>query len=74
MPQVFKALATVTVWGLFFGGWLSSLLTFIIGGIGKGYAFGAQPVPWEYVAGYIVSIGFAFAGGFMMLVRKKLEA
>jgi hypothetical protein len=73
MPQKFKALATVTVWALFVGGWLAGLLTFIIGGIKNGYAFGAGPVPMSYYASYAICIGFAFAGGFLMIVRKKLE-
>ena len=72
MPQKFKALATVSVWALFVGSWLCGLITFIIG-IMKGYVFGAGPVPMSYYASYAISIGFAFAGGFMMIVRKKLE-
>jgi uncharacterized membrane protein len=72
MPQKFKALATVTVWALFVSGWLAGLLTFIIG-IMKGYVFGAEPAPMTYFASYAISIGFAFAGGFLMIVRKKLE-
>lgn len=73
MPQIFKALATVGVWGLYVGGWLSAVLTFIFGGIIKGYAFGAEPVPMSHFAGYAIAIGFAFAAGFLMIVRKKLE-
>ncbi len=74
MPPVFKALATVGVWGLYIGSWLSALLTFIFGGIIAGYSFGASPVPISYYGGYATSVGFAFAAGFMMLVRKKLES
>ena len=73
MPQIFKAMATVSVWGLYVGAWLSAALNFIIGGIIGGYAFSTEPVPMSYYAGYAIAIGFAFAGGFMMLVRKKLE-
>ena len=73
MPQIFKALTTVGVWGLYVGGWLSALLTFIFGGIIGGAAFSTSPVPASYYAGYAVAIGFAFAAGFLMLVRKKLE-
>ena len=73
MPQIFKALATVGVWGLYIGAWLSALLTFIVGGIVGGAAFSTREVPMSYFAGYAVTIGLAFAGGFMMLVRKKLE-
>ena len=73
MPQIFKALATVGIWGLYVGSWLSALLAFIFGGIIKGYAFGTEPVPMVHSVTYLVSIGFAFAAGFMMVVRKKLE-
>jgi len=73
MPQIFKALTTVGVWGLYVGAWLSALLTFIFGGIIGGAAFSTEPVPPSYYAGYAVAIGFAFAAGFMMIVRKKLE-
>ncbi len=48
MPQIFKALATVGIWGLYVGSWLSALLAFIFGGIMAGYAFGAEPVPMSY--------------------------
>ena len=73
MPQIFKGMATVAVWGLYVGAWLSALLSFIFGGIIEGYAFGAAQPPMTYFASYAICIGFAFAGGFMMLVRKKLE-
>jgi len=73
MPQIFKALATIAVWACWVSSWVAGLLTFIFGGIIHGYAFGAGPVPASYPAGYAVCIGFGFAAGFMMLVRKKLE-
>jgi uncharacterized membrane protein YjjP (DUF1212 family) len=73
MPQKFKALVTVSVWALFVGAWLAGLLTFIVGGIIGGAAFSIKEVPMSYFAGYAVSIGFSFAAGFLVLVRKKLE-
>jgi hypothetical protein len=72
MPQIFKALATVTVWGVFVGAWLSAVITLIIGCV-KGYIFGTAQPPMTYFASYVIAIGFAFAGGFLMIVRKKLE-
>jgi hypothetical protein len=74
MPQIFKAVVTVGIWGLYVASWLAGVLAFIFGGIMKGYAFGAEPVPMSYFVSYAVSIGFAFAAGFMIIVRKKLEA
>jgi hypothetical protein len=73
MPQIFKGMATVAVWGLYVGAWLSAVLNFIFGGIVKGYAFGAATPPMSYYTAYAICIGFAIAGGFMMLVRQKLE-
>lgn len=73
MPQIFKALATVAVWGLYVGAWWAGALTFIVGGIIEGYAYGAETPPMSYYAGYAISVAFAFAGGFMMIVRQKLE-
>lgn len=73
MPQIFKALVTVTIWGAFIAAWLGALLAFIVGGIIAGYAYGAAPPPMFYFASYAIAIGFAFAGGFLIIVRKKLE-
>jgi hypothetical protein len=73
MPQYFKAMATVGMWGLYIGAWLMAALTFIFGGLVAGYAYSTDPVPMSYYVAYAVSIGFAFAGGFMMLVRRKIE-
>lgn len=66
-------MATVAVWGLYIGAWLSVATNLIVGGIIAGYEFGDVEPPMSYFAGYAIAIGFAFAGGFMMLVRKKLE-
>ena len=73
MPQIFKALATIAVWATWVSSWIAGLLTFIVGGIVYGYAFGRAPAPVSYYLGYATCIGFGFAAGFMMLVRKKLE-
>ena len=73
MPQYFKGMATVGMWGLYVGSWLSAALNFIFGGLIGGAAYSTEPVSMSYYGGHAISIGFAFAGGFMMLVRKKLE-
>ena len=72
MPQYFKGMATVAVWGLYVGSWLSAALNFIFGGIIEGYAYGATEVPMSYYISYAVCIGFAFAAGFMMIVRNPM--
>lgn len=73
MPQIFKGLVTVSVWALFVGAWLSAATNFIVGGIITGYAYSAAEPPMSWYVGFAICIGFAFAGGFLMLVRKKLE-
>jgi len=73
MPQIFKGLVTVSIWALVIASWLSGLLTFTVGGIIGGAAFSTSEVPMSYFAGYAVSIGYAFAAGFLVIVRKKLE-
>ena len=73
MPQYFKAMATVGMWGLYIAAWWVAALTFIKGGIIEGYALGIAEAPTSYYISYAVCIGFSIAGGFMMLVRKHLE-
>jgi hypothetical protein len=73
MPQIFKALVTVTIWLMFIAAWLAILMPFILGGIVGGGFFSSEPPPMDVFVGLALSVGFAFAGGFLMLVRKKLE-
>ncbi len=73
MPQIFKALVTVSAWALFIVSWLTGVWNFIGGGIVSGAAFSNEPMSMSYWAGMAISIGFAFAGGFLLIVRKKLE-
>ncbi len=73
MPQIFKGLVTVSIWLMFIGAWLDILMPLILGGIVGGGLFGAEPPPMNVFVALALSIGFAFAGGFLVLVRKKLE-
>ena len=73
MPQIFKALATVGVWGLYVAGWLAGVLNFIFGGIMKGYLTDAAKAPIGYWLAYMIALGSGLGSGAMMLVRKKLE-
>lgn len=72
MPQIFKALLTVTIWLMFIFAWATSLSAIIAGGF-LGGEFGPEPPSMCFFAGLAVSVFFAFAGGFLILVRKKLE-
>jgi len=72
MPQIFKALLTVSIWGLAIGAWWAAVMN-VMRSIMTGYMFRAEPPPLSFFAGFAVCIGFAFAAGFLVLVRKKLE-
>ena len=73
MPQIFKALVTVSIWLMFFFAWGFSVVGFIVGGLVEGEITGTAPPSMNFLVALALSIGFAFAGGFLMLVRKRLE-
>ena len=73
MPQIFKGLVTVSAWLMFILAWGFSVVGFIVGGFVEGEITGAEPPSMNFLVGLALSIGFAFAGGFLLLVRKKLE-
>jgi hypothetical protein len=68
MPQKFKALLTVTIWLMFIFAWGCLLSAFITGGIVEKWS-----QPMHFFVGFAISVFFAFGGGFLVLVRKKLE-
>ena len=73
MPQIFKGLATVSIWLMFILAWGFSVVGFIVGGLVEGEITGTEPPSMNFLVALALSIGFAFAGGFLVLVRKKLE-
>jgi hypothetical protein len=73
MPQIFKALLTVTIWLMFILAWAFPVVGLTVGGFVGGELTGTQTPSMNFFVGLALSIGFAFAGGFLMLVRKKLE-
>ena len=73
MPKIFKPLATVTIWLMFILAWAFSIVGLIVGGFVEGEFTGTAPPSMNFLVGLALSIGFAFAGGFLLLVRKKLE-
>jgi hypothetical protein len=73
MPQIFKALVTVSAWLMFIFAWCFCVVGLIIGGFVGGELTGTQPPSMNFLVGLALSIGFAFAGGFLLLVRKKME-
>ena len=73
MPQIFKPLVTVSAWLMFILAWGFSVVGFIVGGLVEGELTGSEPPSMNFLVALALSIGFAFAGGFLLLVRKKLE-
>lgn len=74
MPNIFKGLATISVWAFWICAWIAFLFPFILGGIGKGYLWDITgAAPDSYWISYAIAIGCGFGAGFFMLVRRKLE-
>jgi len=73
MPQIFKGLVTVTIWLMFIFAWIMTVFITIVPGLVEGEITGTEPPSMQFLIGIALSIGFAFAGGFLLLVRKKLE-
>ena len=73
MPDIFKALATITAWIL----WICSLLmgfgTLIVGTIGGDLFNPAQPVAMSYPANFAVAGFYAILAVVIMILRKKME-
>ena len=70
MPQIFKALATTSVWALWIGTWVILLSTLVMG-ILKGHLFapGAGAPPLYYP----INFGLAFLGGILSICGMKLR-
>ena len=73
MPQTLKSLITVSIWLMFIFAWIFTVFIVIVPGLVEGEITGTEPPSMQFFIGLALSIGFAFAGGFLMLVRKKLE-
>lgn len=73
MPQVFKALASIMAWVLWFSGMVMGFSAFIIGVIAGDLFNPAQPVPMSYWAGFAVALAYGVGAIVVMLIRKKLE-
>ena len=73
MPQISKGLTTVTIWLMFIFAWVFTVFIIIVPGLVEGEITGTEPPSMNFLVGLALSIGFAFAGGFLMLVRKRLE-
>ena len=73
MPDIFKALATITAWTLFIIGWVAGLSTFIGGIIGGGLYGGTEPPPMIFPAMFAVTLASFVLAVVVMVLRKKME-
>ena len=74
MPQIFKALASITAWILFIIAWVIGIST-VIGGI-RGehlYSGTGDAPPMVYPAFFAVALAFAVGSVVVMILRKKME-
>jgi len=73
MPQIFKALASITVWILWISGLVMGFSTLIVGTIGGDLFNAAEPVPIAYPAMFAVAGAYAILALVAMKIRKSLE-
>ena len=72
MPDIFKALASITAWGLFIFSWIIGFSTAIMGII-NGVLYGEETVPMVFPAFFAVAIFCALSSVVVMVLRKKME-
>lgn len=71
MPDIFKALATVTAWVLFICGMVMGFSAFATGII-NGDLYGSEVTPMAYPAIFAVAGFYAIAAVVIMILRKKM--
>ncbi len=72
MPNIFKALASITAWTFFIVSWVAGLSTLIMG-IVNGQLFGAEPPPMLIQLGFLVSLAWGLSAVVVMRLRQKME-
>ena len=72
MPEIFKALATITAWALFILSWVIGLGT-LMSGIISGRLFGPEPPPMVMGAFFALSLAYAVLAVVVMRLRQKME-
>ena len=74
MPQIFKALASITAWTLFVIGWVMGIST-LTGGIIGGHLYSGtgEAPPMVYPLFFAVAIASFILAVVVMLLRKKME-
>ena len=71
MPDIFKALASITAWGFFIIAWVLGISAFIMGII-TGNLYGGQP-PMVLIVSFAVSLAYGVGAVVVMILRKKME-
>ena len=71
MPQIFKALASITAWGMFIAFWVMGLSAFVMGLI-TGELYGGEP-PMVLIVSFAVTVAFGVGAVVVMILRKKME-
>ena len=72
MPQIFKALATITAWALFVLAWTTGLSTWI-SGIISGRLYGSEPPPMVMLGFFFLALAYAIGAVVVMRLRQKME-
>ena len=72
MPDIFKALASITAWAMFIIFWVMGLSTFIMG-LSTGVLYSSQGVPMTFPVFFAVSLAAGVGAVVVMVLRKKME-
>ena len=72
MPDIFKALASVTAWAMLVIFWVMGLSVFVTGLI-TGRLYGPEPPPMVMPAAFAVALAFGLGAVVVMILRKKME-
>jgi hypothetical protein len=72
MPQIFKALATITAWALFILAWITGVSAFIMGII-NGSLYGDEEPSMALPAFFAIALADAFLAVVVMRLRQKME-
>ena len=71
MPDIFKALASITAWAMFLISWVMGLSAFVMGLI-TGQLYGGQP-SMALLVSFAISLAYGVGAVVVMILRKKME-
>ena len=73
MPDIFKALASITAWVLFVLAWITGCSTFLMGLISGSLFSTTEEPPMILPVFFVVSLAEAVSAVVVMILRKKME-